>query len=234
MFCRLKLGTVIRIVFVFSIIYVKIYNMLEFVYERSEDGLAAPVAEQAGQIASAPFAALDIRVNHRVFDAGEESSLDSAGREDGTVDLRSFIVCQAIQRNRLGIPSDTRTVSTIYQPAVVAEDQSVTLIRPYGYSISALHEATLSTHNLRMDLLDNPEFNSLASFFFAYTLAHEAGHLFDLVAPDAERHLMGNHCCNDCVMQSTSIHGTARFLDRHNGSIVFCDPCTEGISNQIN
>ena len=206
--------------------------MLEIVLESLGDSAPAAVAEHAIRIATRPFEELGIEVSQRPFDSGEESNLQAATEVDGRVNLREFILCQSIHRNELEISPSIRTISAIYSPAIVRTREEL-IIPPFGYSIASLHEATLSTHKLRIQLLKNPRFNEYAAHFFAYTLAHEAGHLFDLVSPEADRHMEGMHCCNECVMKSTNIVETADYLQATNGSIEFCEPCTEDILDTV-
>jgi predicted Zn-dependent protease len=208
-------------------IYGKIYIMLEFVYESAEDGYAAPVAEHAGRLAARPFEELGIPVDHRLQYNDEASNLLVCTNTDGLVVIRDFLISQAMRREALEIDPNLRSISVIYNPAVTPFEEDMVSVN--GLSIQLLREAAISTHAIRSQLLQDPLLNAYASHFFAYTAAHEAGHLFGLVDPQSNRHLEGLHCCNDCVMRSTRLYETADYLEATNGAIVFCDPCVEDI-----
>lgn len=203
--------------------------MLEFVYQL-QDGEVPEVVLQAARIASRAFLEVGIEdIYQRAFDPGEEESLQRATIDGGFIDIRQYLEAQHEARERLGVPLSQRTVSTIYAPSAVHEGLGV--LEPYGMSIIDYGEAMLSTHNLRMLLLQNPDpsFNDYAAHFFAYTLAHEAGHLFGLVKEDSPRFTDGRHCANFCLMQSTSTDGTSMYLERTGGPLHFCAECAEDI-----
>lgn len=194
------------------------------------DGTAPAVVEHAARIATRAFTEVGIEtIGQRLFDAGEAESLMHATEADGRIDLKTFATAQHLQRKELGIPDSHKTLSVLYSPTFVPTDHAQREV--YGFSIREYAEAILSTHNLRMQLLKNPRYNQYAAHFFAYTMAHEGGHLLGLVSQEADRHVHGGHCANTCVMQSTSPSETADYLEHTGGAIHFCNDCAEDIAS---
>jgi predicted Zn-dependent protease len=204
--------------------------MLEFAFQPGEGGEAPAVVTRAAEIATQAFFECGFTdVYHRMFDAGEAESLAGATTPSGIVDLRAFVAKQWEKRGELMVPTDQKTLSAVYGESAVHDTTSNRALFVNGFSVHEYGEGVLSTHNLRMLLLENPTYNRYAAHFFAYTLAHEGGHLFKLVDPSADRFTDGRHCGNFCVMKSTSIHETAEYLEQTGGPVHFCDDCAEDI-----
>ena len=204
--------------------------MLEFVCEPYEDNSYPEVVQQALVIAQMAFRECGITdLSQRTFDQCEAASLRAATNARGNVDMRTYIAAQSVQRLECDVPSSNRTLSVLYGPAFVQETEG-TPVDAFGYSIRELHEAVCSTHNIRRLLLKSKRFNDYAAHFFAYTMAHEAGHLHDLVDENVARSLTGRHCANICVMRSTSVRETAEYLEKTGGSVHFCGECAEDIN----
>lgn len=220
---------------------------LEIVLEDPRD----PACLEAVGIARAVFGRVtsDIRVTDRPFGEREEASLYNASpsealfemgiRDSRFVDLREFTLVQAVGRSEFRVPDSKKTMTLITskRSAVVQDDFVEPLFTSRGFANRNLSEGVVVTREITRSLI-TPKELKLAGLLIAFTLVHEAGHIFGQVPDESSRNSDGEgHCKKRCVMRTTpnndeTLRVIRKMKEDRGHRICFCSGCKEGIRSQ--
>jgi hypothetical protein len=217
---------------------------LVFVLDEQMNGEAFAIAEAAAHVAADAFTAARwsvIPVAMRASNGVERNHLSS--KMCGEIDGRQYLVDQANYKYDTGLYGPLKQVTVVDRPFYVYRDPRNPsrdgLREPFGFSIENYGEAIVAMPAIRRRARQITE-GSLTKRLvrqLAFTMAHEAGHLYGLVGYEQDRsdgrllEAGTNHCSNVCVMHAAPTVTEGEAIINQLGGPHFCDDCAVDLQN---
>lgn len=217
---------------------------LVFVLNEQMNAESYAMAEAAAHLAADAFTAARwsvIPVTMRGSNTTDNNLLRSTLH--GGIDARQYLLDQAQYKYERGLYGPLKQVTVVDRPVHVyrsPQNSSRDELRaPFGYSIESYGEALVALPAIRRRALQITEGSRTKRIVrqLAFTMTHEAGHLYGLVGYEQDRSDGGlteagtNHCSNVCVMSAAPTVHEGEAIIEELGGPHFCDDCAIDLQN---